>query len=104
MSATVGVVVYHFACAAFPDWPEYNEIIGLGGWGGRNEKWGPYVRWRDGKIVFDHSPGRAGGHGPMQAFAIDIREPNHPITAGCLPALCMWKMNCTDGYVARRRI
>lgn len=83
-----GVVVYHFACAAFPDWPEYNEIIGLGGWGGRNEKWGPYVRWRDGKIVFDHSPGRAGGHGPMQAFAIDIREPNHPITRG-LPSRFM---------------
>jgi type 1 glutamine amidotransferase len=77
-----GLVVYHFACAAFPKWKEYNEITGLGGWGGRNEKDGPYVRWRDGKIVRDMSPGRGGGHGPMQPFQVVIREPNHPITEG----------------------
>lgn len=77
-----GLVVYHFACAAFPQWKEYNEIIGLGGWGRRNEKHGPYVRWRDGKIVRDTSPGRGGGHGPMQPFQLVIREPNHPITEG----------------------
>ena len=77
-----GFVVYHFACAAFPQWQEYNEIIGLGGWGGRNEKDGPYVRWKDGKIVRDNSPGKGGGHGPMQPFQVVIREPNHPITQG----------------------
>ena len=77
-----GLVVYHFACAAFPKWKEYNEMAGLGGWGGRNEKDGPYLRWRDGKIVRDMSPGRGGGHGPMQPFQIVIREPNHPITKG----------------------
>jgi len=77
-----GLVIYHFACAAFPDWKEYNEMTGLGGWGGRNEKAGPYVRWRDGKIVRDMTPGRGGGHGPMQPFKIVIREPNHPITKG----------------------
>jgi type 1 glutamine amidotransferase len=81
-----GVVVYHFACAAFPDWKEYNRIIGLGGWGGRNEKSGPYVRWKDGKIVRDDSPGKGGGHGPMQPFQIVVREPNHPITLGLPPA------------------
>ena len=27
-----GLVIYHFACAAFPEWKEYNEMIGLG-WG-----------------------------------------------------------------------
>ncbi len=80
-----GVLVYHFACAAFPDWPEYNEIIGLGGWGGRNENWGPYVRWRDGRCVFDYTPGRGGGHGPMQPFAIDVRYPEHPIMQGLPP-------------------
>ena len=35
-----GVVVYHGADNAFPEWKEFNEIIGLGGWGGRNEKSG----------------------------------------------------------------
>jgi type 1 glutamine amidotransferase len=87
-----GVVVFHFACAAFPKWKEYNEIIGLGGWGGRNEKDGPYVRWRDGQIVRDNSPGKAGAHGPMQPFQIVIRQPNHPITQG-LPEKFM---HCND--------
>ncbi|MCU0874349.1 MAG: ThuA domain-containing protein [Pirellulaceae bacterium] len=77
-----GLVVYHFACAAFPQWKEYNEIIGLGGWGGRNEKDGPYVRWKDGQIVRDPSPGKGGGHGPMQPFQMVVREANHPITQG----------------------
>jgi type 1 glutamine amidotransferase len=77
-----GLLIYHFACAAFPDWKEYNDMIGLGGWGGRNEKSGPYVRWREGKIVRDDSPGRGGAHGPMQPFQLVIREPNHPITKG----------------------
>jgi type 1 glutamine amidotransferase len=80
-----GLVIYHFAVAAFPKWPEYNEMIALGGWGGRNEKDGPYVRWRDGKIVLDDSPGRGGGHGPAQPFKLVVREPDHPITQG-LPA------------------
>jgi len=77
-----GLVIYHFACAAFPKWKQYNEMTGLGGWGGRNEKHGPYVRWRDGKIVRDTSPGRGGGHGPQQPFQLVVREPNHPITNG----------------------
>jgi len=77
-----GLVIYHFACAAFPQWKEFNEMTGLGGWGRRNEKDGPYIRWRDGEIVRDMSPGRGGGHGPMQPFQLVIREPNHPITEG----------------------
>ncbi len=77
-----GLVIYHFACAAFPQWKEYNEMTGLGGWGRRNETAGPYARWRDGKIVRDTSPGRGGGHGPQQPFQLVIREPNHPITKG----------------------
>lgn len=87
-----GVLVYHFALAAFPNWPEFNEIIGLGGWGGRNEKAGPYLRWRDGRIVQDNSPGKGGGHGPSQPFQLVVREPNHPITAG-LPEKFM---HCSD--------
>ena len=83
-----GLVIYHFACAAFPKWKEYNEMTGLGGWGGRNETAGPYVRWRDGKIVRDTSPGRGGGHGPQQPFQLVVRQPDHPITKG-LPTTFM---------------
>lgn len=82
VSSGGGFVVYHFACAAFPKWKEYNEMIGLGGWGGRNEKDGPYLRWREGKIVRDTTPGRGGGHGPAQPFQLVVRDPDHPITKG----------------------
>ncbi len=77
-----GLLVYHFACAAFPKWREYNEMTGLGGWGGRNEKDGPYIRFRDGEFVRDMTPGRGGGHGPMQPFQVVVRNPDHPITQG----------------------
>ena len=68
-----GLVIYHFAWRRFPDWKEYNEMIGLGGWGGRNEKAGPYVRWRDGKIVRDDSPGQ--DRRPRPDAALPDRHP-----------------------------
>ena len=78
-----GVVCYHFACAAFPKWKEYNQIIGVGGWGDRNETAGPYLCWRDGKIVrATDAPGKAGFHGPQQTFQVVVRDSDHPITRG----------------------
>ncbi|MCK5820919.1 MAG: ThuA domain-containing protein [Bacteroidales bacterium] len=77
-----GVVVYHAANNAFPDWKEFNKVIGLGGWGDRNEKNGPYVRWKNGEITRDLSSGRAGSHGEQHAFVVTIREKDHPITKG----------------------
>ncbi len=77
-----GVVIYHAADNAFPGWPEWNEIIGLGGWGGRNEKSGPYVYWKDGSVVRDESPGRGGGHGPQHEFEVVNRVTDHPVTRG----------------------
>ncbi|MDR0685983.1 MAG: ThuA domain-containing protein, partial [Dysgonamonadaceae bacterium] len=35
-----GIVFYHAANNAFPEWKEYNKISALGGWGGRDEKSG----------------------------------------------------------------
>ncbi len=52
-----GFVSVHAADNSFPEWQEYNKMIGLGGWGGRNEKSGPYVRWKDGQFTKDSSPG-----------------------------------------------
>jgi len=77
-----GVVVVHAADNAFGKWKEYNEIIGLGGWGGRNEKSGPYVYYKDGKPVRDTSPGRGGSHGPQYPIQIVARKPNHPVMKG----------------------
>ncbi|HPT26814.1 MAG TPA: ThuA domain-containing protein [Bryobacteraceae bacterium] len=77
-----GVVSYHAADNAFPKWVEFNKVIGLGGWSGRNEKDGPYIRWRDGKVVRDTMPGIGGSHGPRHAFRIDMRNLSHPISKG----------------------
>lgn len=77
-----GVVVYHAADNAFPDWKEYNKITGLGGWENRNEKNGPYIRWRDGGFVRDTFAGRGGSHGRQHAFRVTVRDTMHPITKG----------------------
>ena len=77
-----GFVVVHAANNAFGNWPEYNRVIGLGGWGGRNERSGPYVYFNKDKLVRDTSAGRGGHHGPQHPFSIIVRNPDHPITAG----------------------
>jgi len=94
-----GFVCVHAADNAFPDWPEYNAMIGVGGWGGRNEKSGPYVRLRDGKFVLDTSKGNGGSHGAQHAFLVTVRDKDHPITAG-LPET--W-MHATDELYDRLR-
>jgi len=77
-----GVVVVHEANNAFPEWPEFNEMIGLGGWAGRNEKSGPYYYWKDGKYVLDYSAGEGGSHGERVPFVVNVRDSDHPITRG----------------------
>jgi type 1 glutamine amidotransferase len=77
-----GFVSYHAANNAFPSWPEYNEMIGLGGWGNRNEKSGPYLRLREGTWTKDPTPGTGGGHGAQHEFLMEARTPAHPIWAG----------------------
>lgn len=78
-----GFVVVHAANNSFGDWKEYNEVIGLGGWGGRNEKHGPYVYFNDqGEVVRDTNKGGGGHHGPQHPFALIVRSPEHPIVKG----------------------
>jgi type 1 glutamine amidotransferase len=83
-----GFVSYHAANNSFADWPEYNAMIGLGGWGGRNEKSGPYLRLRQTLWTKDPTPGRGGGHGAQHEFLIEAFVPDHPILRG-LPAKWM---------------
>ena len=78
-----GLVIVHAADNSFGDWPEYNRMIGLGGWGGRNESSGPYVYLDDaGKTVRDTSKGGGGHHGSQHPFGIVVRDTEHPITKG----------------------
>ena len=94
-----GLVSVHAADNAFPKWKEYNLMIGVGGWRGRDENSGPMFHWENGKVVADTSPAKAGTHGPRQPFQIVTREPGHPIMKG-LPAL--W-MHANDELYARMR-
>lgn len=79
-----GFVSVHAADNSFSDWDAYNRMIGLGGWGGRDEKDGPYVRWKEdvGRFVRDRSPGKGGAHGKRVPFAVVVRDREHPITKG----------------------
>jgi type 1 glutamine amidotransferase len=78
-----GFVTVHAADNSFPDWPEYNRMIGVGGWGGRNEKAGPHVFVdKDGDMVRDKSPGNGGHHGQQHEFQIRTRDARHPIMRG----------------------
>ena len=77
-----GVVVYHAADNTFADWDEFNRIIALGGWEGRNEKHGPYCYWDDGGLVLDETPGNGGSHGQQREYAMHCRNAEHPITKG----------------------
>nr|MBI1231793.1 ThuA domain-containing protein [Cytophagales bacterium] len=100
MSAGGGFVSVHAANNSFPDWLEYNKMIGLGGWGDRTEKNGPYVYYtNEGKLVRDLSPGKSGAHGPSHEFPITLRAKDHPITKG-MPEV--W-MTTTDECYAQLR-
>jgi type 1 glutamine amidotransferase len=78
-----GFVSVHAADNSFPTWLEYNKMIGLGGWGDRTEKDGPYVYYtNEGELVRDNTPGGAGAHGPQHIIPVTIRVADHPITQG----------------------
>ena len=81
-----GVVVYHAADNSFPEWSQYNQMIGLG-WG-RTEKDGPYVNYnrannkRDEQKIIDITPGKGGSHGKRHEFEVKTRLEEHPIMKG----------------------
>jgi type 1 glutamine amidotransferase len=76
-----GLVVFHAAKNSFPNWPAYNDMIGLG-W--RSPEFGPSI------IIDEHEKivqipagqGRKPGHGPEHDFKITVFTPDHPITRG----------------------
>ncbi len=74
-----GVVIVHAANNAFPEWPQYNEMIGLG-W--RGPEFGPRLTLDDaGKPVrTPQGEGPGAGHGPQHAYEVIVRDGEHPIT------------------------
>jgi len=77
-----GVVIYHAGDNTFPEWKEFNLMIGLGGWGNRTEKDGPYVYFKHDSLIVDPSAGRGGSHAQRHEFEVKARNTEHPITKG----------------------
>lgn len=77
-----GLVIYHAADNAFTSWDEFNRMIALGGWGGRNEESGPYCYLENGELVLDNTPGPGGNHGAQREYQMHCRNAEHPITRG----------------------
>ena len=79
-----GFVSVHAADNSFGKWKEYNEMIGVGGWGGRkliND--GAWVHVVKGKVVRDTATaGKCGAHGPRRPFVVEHLDTSHPITKG----------------------
>lgn len=83
-----GLVTVHASDNAFPGWKAWNEMIGVGGWRGRDQKAGPHWYWSHGKLVSDDKPGPAGHHGHRRPYLMTARDLNHPIMRG-LPKVWM---------------
>ncbi len=78
-----GLIVVHAADNAWGNWKEFNKMIGLGAWGGRDSLTGPYVYYNDeNKIEKDPSSGICATHGLEHEFVISTRAPEHPIMKG----------------------
>ncbi|MGK0220688.1 MAG: type 1 glutamine amidotransferase [Planctomycetota bacterium] len=78
-----GLVVVHAADNSSSDWPEFNRMIGVGGWGGRTPASGSHLRRTDGNWAADPAPdGASGSHGAQLAFVVESTDLAHPITDG----------------------
>jgi type 1 glutamine amidotransferase len=82
-----GFVAVHAADNHDANWLEYNRMIGVGGWGGRQAGvHGSLIRMIDGEwVVTSPDDGISGEHGRQRPFLVVHDQPDHPILAG-LPA------------------
>lgn len=94
-----GMVYGHAVNHTFKDWVAFNEMMGLGGWGGRDESAGPFVKYRDGTLVLDHSPGHPGECVDAHEYEVVTREADHPIMRDLPP---VW-LHGTDELYSNQR-
>ena len=80
-----GVIFYHFAVAGFPQWAEYNKMMGMG-W--KDKNFGDRLAFdKDLKEVrTPKGEGPNNGHGPAHEFQITVLDKNDAITKG-MPAV-----------------
>ncbi len=75
------LVIIHAANNSFTGWAEYNLMIGMG-W--RDNKFGNRLTLDPGgkEKVVPKGEGPGAGHGKKHAFAVVVRDAEHPITQG----------------------
>jgi type 1 glutamine amidotransferase len=76
-----GLVIFHAANNAFLNWPEYNEMTGLG-WRDPSFGKGLAVSADRKVVVIPQGQGLPPGHGPRHDFEIFVLNKKHPITRG----------------------
>jgi type 1 glutamine amidotransferase len=93
-----GLVIIHAANNSFPEWEEYNKMIGLG-W--RGASFGKRVTVNaDGTVVeTPKGDGPGAGHGSQHEFSIVVRDREHPVMQG-IPA--EWKHSKDELYHGQR--
>ncbi len=79
-----GFVVVHAANNSWPEWQEFNKMIGVGGWSGRTiEKDGPQIYYdSEGNFQKQTSNHDCGSHGPEMEYLVETRAHDHPIMKG----------------------
>ena len=75
-----GVYVWHSGNNAFPDWPAYNEMIGLG-WRKKDFGWAISIDEHEQLVRIPAGEGRDTGHG-SRIDTVNRRRGDHPIHAG----------------------
>jgi len=82
-----GLVFYHAAVASFPEWKEFNDMMGMG-WRKPDQGLRLTLDANGSEVRTPAGQGPGSGHGPAHPFEIALRDSEHPVTAG-LPAKFM---------------
>ena len=82
-----GLVFYHAAAASFPNWKEFNDMMGMG-WRKADQGMRLTVDDNGKEVRTPVGEGPGSGHGPRYPYEIVLRDTRHPVTKG-LPAKFM---------------
>jgi len=76
-----GLVFYHAAAASFPDWKEFNLMMGMG-WRKADQGMRLTVDDKGREVRTPAGEGPGSGHGPRYCFEVVVRDSEHPVTKG----------------------
>ncbi len=77
----IGFVVFHGANNAFPNWPEFNKMIGMG-WRGNGFGDRMYFDAAGKEVRVAKGTGQGAGETRSHEFVVAVRDTEHPVTKG----------------------